>query len=306
MGRFHPQLVRFAQSLASTGAAVLVPEVPEWQRLEVSPRVIAPTIRGSIDELQRRPEARPGPVGVIGFSFGAPGVAISASQEELADDVAGIVLFGGYCSLLRTLTCFMTGQHEWEGVRYELSPDPYGRWVVASNHLTDIPGLEDAGDVAKALRDLAADASGKRVSAWDPYHDTLIAELRASLPERRHELFDCFAPLSSAPANDPAAGRVLAEQMFEACTRVEPLLEPAANLSSVTVPTQLIHGRGDRLIPFTEGLRLMDRFPEHINRGITVTSLFNHSADHVPDSLPDQLVEKAAMFQAIRGLVNTV
>ena len=29
LGRFHPQLMRFANALASSGAAVLVPEIPE-------------------------------------------------------------------------------------------------------------------------------------------------------------------------------------------------------------------------------------------------------------------------------------
>ena len=36
-GRFHPQLVRFAEALASTGAGVLVPGLPEWRRLSVCP-----------------------------------------------------------------------------------------------------------------------------------------------------------------------------------------------------------------------------------------------------------------------------
>src|SRR4051812_43066548 len=36
-GREHAQLVRFARSVAHTGAAVLVPEVPEWRALRLAP-----------------------------------------------------------------------------------------------------------------------------------------------------------------------------------------------------------------------------------------------------------------------------
>ena len=39
-GRFHPQLARFADALASSGAAVLVPEIPEWRSPQVGPQPV--------------------------------------------------------------------------------------------------------------------------------------------------------------------------------------------------------------------------------------------------------------------------
>lgn len=306
MGRRHPQLVRFAEALASSGAAVLIPEIPEWRELQVTPRVIGPTLEGGIEWLRDCPEARRGKVGVIGFSFGAPGVAMAASQADLSEHVAGIVLFGGYCCLDRTMRCLLTGQHEWEGTSYQLDPDPYGRWVVASNHLTDVPGREDAGDVAQALHRLACAASDERIPAWDARHDPLIRDLRLGLPECRRELFDCLARTTDDPPPDLERCLALAGELTEACRRVEPWLDPSGRVLSVDVPTQLLHGRGDRLVPFTEGLRFMDTVPEDVRRGITVTRLFNHSADHVPEGLADQFMEKAMLFRALQGLINTV
>lgn len=305
-GRFHPQLSRFAEALASSGAAVLVPEIPEWTRLNVSPRVVAPTIRACVDRLESLPGVIPGRYGGIGFSFGAPSVAAAASLPEIREYMAGIVLFGGYCSLERTLNCQLTGQHEWSGVDYSLSPDPYGRWVVASNHLTDVPGHEDAGDVAAALRQLAAAASDQRISAWEPHHDQMISDLREALPSRRRSLFDCFATASDAarPAIDRCSE--IATKLTEACRRVEPLLDPVVNLREVCVPTQVIHGHGDRLVPFTEGLRLMEELPSDCQRGVTVTKMFAHSADHAPPSPVMRARESVKLFGALRTLVNTV
>jgi hypothetical protein len=188
MGRRHPQLVRFARALASSGNAVLVPEIPEWQRLELAPRGVAPTVRGCIDALRARPEVAGEKFGLIGFSFGAPQVAIAAAREDLAEHLAGIVLFGGYCCLERTMTCQLTGDHDWDGIEYQLRPDPFGGWVVASNHLTDVPGFEDACDVAGALHQLAVASSGQRISAWDPRHDTMIGQLREALPSKRQQV----------------------------------------------------------------------------------------------------------------------
>ncbi|MGE0159853.1 MAG: hypothetical protein AB7T31_10625 [Gemmatimonadales bacterium] len=306
MGRHHPQLVRFAGALASSGAAVLIPEIPEWRALRMSPRVVAPTIKGCVEVLKRRPDVGDGGLGLIGFSFGAPQVAIAAAGEEVSEHMAGVVLFGGYCCLERTMTCQLTGEHEWEGSPYRLHPDPFGGWVVASNHLTDVPGFEDAGDVAVALRTLADSASSKRVAAWDPHHDTTIDELRAALPQRRRPLFDLFAtPTHRAPAH--AEQRLeMALALAEACRRVEPMLDPASALSRVGIPTQLIHGRGDRLIPFTEGFRLLEGLPEHARRGLTVTDLFHHTADHSPPRPLEWARENVKMLRAIQRVINTV
>jgi pimeloyl-ACP methyl ester carboxylesterase len=297
--------VRFAKSLAASGAAVLVPEIPEWRRLEVTPRPALPTIRGSIDVLRGHAEVRPGKYGLIGFSFGAPQVAIAAGDDSLTEHVAGIVLFGGYCSLERTLMCQLTGNHEWDGVPYALAPDPYGRWVVGSNYLTEVPGHEDAGDVASALHRLASAASERRVSAWEPYHDEMIRELRLGLPARKRALFDVFATTSEEERPDTERCLAVARKLTEACRRVEPLLEPAPHLANVGVPTRLIHGRGDRLIPFTECMRLHEGLPESARQGRTVTGLFDHSSDRSDGSMFNRIRETAMFFGALQGVINT-
>jgi pimeloyl-ACP methyl ester carboxylesterase len=306
MGRHHPQLVRFSEALASSGAMVVVPEVPEWRRLEMAPRVVAPTIRGCIEFLRRRPDVASERFGLIGFSFGAPQVAIAAAREDLSEHLAGVALFGGYYSLERTMTCGLTGHHEWEGVEYQLRPDPFGGYVVGSNYLTSVSGYEDASDVAAALRCLADASSGQRISAWDPHHDELIEQLSASLPACRRPLFGLFAHRSDRTPPEPEERRRMAGLLADACRRVEPLLDPTADLARVQVPTRLIHGRGDRLIPFTEGFRLEQGLPQRARRGLTVTGLFNHSADSVPAGLLDRAHETLKMLGAIRGLINTV
>ncbi|MBM4184319.1 MAG: alpha/beta hydrolase [Gemmatimonadetes bacterium] len=306
MGRQHPQLVRFANALASSGAVVVVPEIPEWRRLEMAPRVVAPTLRGCIDVLRTRKDVASERFGLIGFSFGAPQVAVAAAREDLANHIAGAALFGGYCSLERTMTCALTGEHEWDGVDHRLRPDPFGGWVVGSNYLTQVDGYEDADDVAAALHRLADASSGQRIPAWDPRHDGLIEELRAALPERRRDLFGLFAIPSHETHAEPEQRRRMAMQLAETCRRAEPLLDPADDLARIQMPTRLLHGRGDRLIPFTEGHRLFHGLPESSRRGLTVTGLFHHTADSEPTGVVDHVFEQVKMLGAIRGLINTV
>jgi dienelactone hydrolase len=305
-GRFHPQLVRFTEALASTGVGVLVPELPEWRRLSVCPRITLPTVRASVEYLKRRSDVIPERIGVIGFSFGAVGSVLAASDGEVADRVGGAVVFGGYCCLERTLSCMITGEHEWGERRHRLQPDPYGRWVVASNYLTRVPGYEDATDVADAVRRLATEASGRRVSAWEPYHDPMITSLRETIAPERRPLFDILATPTTSRRPDPDACSDFATALADTCRALEPQLDPVSALERVRVPVQVIHGRGDRLVPFTEGMRLMDRLPGDLRRGVTVTRMFNHSKDHVPSSTIDHAYEAGLLLRALHRLVNTV
>ena len=204
------------------------------------------------------------------------------------------------------MTCQLTGRHEWDGLEHQIRPDPFGGWVVASNYLTDVPGLEDAREVAAALHELASAASGQRIPAWDARHDPLIEKLREGLPQTHRPLFDLFATPSSKSPGDIEESRRMAILLAEACRRMEPLLDPANELTRVDLPTQLIHGRGDRLIPFTEGLRLHRSLPQHARRGVTVTGLFNHTADSAPAGIVSRTREKFEMFGAIRDMINTV
>ena len=306
MGRRHPQLVRFQRALASSGFAVLVPEVPEWQELRVAPHVTIPTIRAGIATMRDRPEVRQGKIGLVGFSFAAPMVALASTIDDLAADIAGVALFGGYCDLERTLGCSLTGVHEWEGVTHRLNPDPIGRWVLASNYLTDVPGFEHATDVTDALHRLARVAGDTRVRGWHPQHDALKRELRVGIAPERHELYDLFVTPTTDPAPNEDDCVAVARSLADAVRRAEPLLDPGRHLSRVRAPVTLIHGRGDRLVPYTESLRFHECLPDSIESDVTITGLFGHTADRAPESLSSRVRESVLFLQAMRRVLNTI
>ena len=304
MGRFHPQLSRFAYALAASGAGVIVPEIPEWRDLRLAPRVTIPTVRAAIRALDARPEVARGKYGLIGFSFGAPQAIIASHQPDLVGRIAAVVSFGGYCDLHRTMRAQLTGEHEWQGVTRRIDPDPYGRWVVAANYLTGVPGCEDAADVADALRRLALASTQLRVPAWDPVHDVLKRELRGGIPVERRPLFDLFAPPTGTPLPVSDRSEAMALDLSAACRRTEPLLDPAAELHRTSVPVHLIHGRGDRLVPYTESLRLRELLPPALPAQVTITGLFAHSADHRPPTLTDRLREGIIYLRVLRRWIG--
>ena len=304
-GRRHDQLMRFTRALASTGSVVIVPEVPEWRSLNIAPGLTVPTVEAAVAGLRARADVASRPLGVVGFSFGAPHAIAAAGAPSVRDEIAGAVGFGGYCDLARTIRFMLTGRHEWDGDRHRLQPDPYGRWIVAANYLTAIPEHEGAEDVAEALRALAAHAGDSGRRAWDPSLDSVKSQLRGDVAPHRRSLFDLFAPPSDREP-DPERAASVAEQLAEAAVRVDPEIDPARALARVDRPVHVLHGRHDRLIPFTEGLRIRSKLPPTTWSRATVTRLFGHSSqDPFPGRL-EGITEAAVFLNALSGVLGLV
>jgi pimeloyl-ACP methyl ester carboxylesterase len=275
-GRKHPTLVRFVRALAASGCAVLVPEVPEWRKMLLAPREAADTLRSAVLALAHREETATDRLGVMGFSFGAPQALMSGMDPVLLPHLKVVASFGGYCDIEETLRFLFSGEHEWEGVRYRANPDPYGRWVAGGNYLPRARGYEGTEDVAQALLELAREAGDLQVASWDAFHDTRKQELEDSLPPSRRRLFRAFAPAEGDPI-PPEVVDALVPVLAQAARRDSPLFDIGTLLPNLRVPVRLIHGRQDRLIPFTETLRLAEKFPPGSNVRVFLTGLFSHS-----------------------------
>lgn len=307
-GRTHPSLVRFVRAVAASGAVVLVPDVPEWRSLRVAPTATAPTIDAAVDALAAHGLLPAQGVGVMGFSFGATQALNAVADARLAGKVATVVAWGGYHDVDALFHFGLTGEHELDGTRYQIDPDPYGRWIMAANYLTQIPGLERHGDVADALLRLAHESGRRGVHAWEPVYDPVKLKLRAELssPAAR-ELFDRFAPLTTSPPDTAEESLALSRALAEAAVRTEPLLDPRPRLADVRARAYLAHGRDDRLVPFTETVRLGRALDSACGCEYTVTSLFAHSGGASPGLGPIALARETGRFVSmLHRILNLV
>ncbi len=291
-GRNHPTLVRFVRALAASGAAVLVPEIPKWRAMLLAPAEAKVTLRAAILALAQRKETLPGRLGAMGFSFGAPQALLAGTDPTLVPHLRAVASFGGYFDLERTIRFLFSGEHEWKEDRYRIEPDPYGRWVVGGNFLPTSNLHPDVEVVARALLDLAREAGDLQVPSWEPIHDQRKSTLEASLPGTGKELFRAFAPAAGVPLtsslDDP-----LVLGLADAARRTSPLFHIGPHLKDIRVPVRLIHGRHDRLIPFTETLRMKGEFPPGSDVRVFLTGMFSHSQRNPNDpeakSLKEQL-----------------
>lgn len=301
-GLQHPSLVRFASSLAASGHVVFIPEIMEWTQLHVAPSLTPPTIAASADALSMRDDVDPARIGVFAFSFGAAQALIAASDEKLAQRVRAVVAWGAFSETARLTRFGFTGEHEIDGVQEQLVPDPYGRWILGANYLTSIPGYEDMTDAATALMQLARDAGKSGIFAGDPIHRKRNAELAAPLDARQRKVFELFAPTGE---HDLDAARDIASRIAEIVVEKDPLMDPSRYLAGVRIPTILAHGRDDRLIPYTESIRLARGLPPAMLRGCSITSLFSHSGGTEAGLGPIGLAREGRRFAAVLNRILT-
>lgn len=303
-GRAHTGLVRFARSVAAAGNLVFVPDIPEWRALRLEPAITNATIRAAVHALQQRDDVDHRRAGLFGFSFGATQALIAAADPDVGALLHGIVAWGGYADVERLFVHGMTGEHELDDVTYQAQPDPYGSWIIAGQYLTATPGHEDDGDIAAALHGLALEAGRRQVYAGDPSFDDAKAATRATLPREKRALFDVIAPpTSDLQRRDTGLARRLALELAQTALRCDPLIDPRPWLAGVRTPILLAHGRDDRLIPFTETIRLSRGLTPAMVRRCTITSLFAHSGGTQPGLGAPGLAREAARFY---GLLRTV
>jgi pimeloyl-ACP methyl ester carboxylesterase len=311
-GRHHVALRRMGRSLAAAGHIALVPEVERWRGLEVTTREAGPAVRSAHQALRSWAYVDPERVGLMAFSVAATWALELAATEPRA--FAAVVGIGGYGDPRRMLRAMIVGEHEWDGVMHRYTPDPYGRWIMGGTILPlleddDYGTREERSTAAKALRALAVTAGRNGGYAGLPVYDSAIADTRAMLPAGVHRAWDLLAAPSRQLVPDIEAGRALADAMAEAALRAEPELDPSARLASVDAPVVLLHGHADRLVPFSETLRLAQLVPARVRRNVTVTKLLGHTRRSETASIRNPRVlagESTAFVRFVHTMLTAV
>jgi pimeloyl-ACP methyl ester carboxylesterase len=296
------------RALASAGHLALVPEVERWRALEVTTREAAPALRAAYAALSSWPQVDPERIGVMAFSVAATwALEFASANPNTFAAVAGI---GGYGDSRRMLRAMIVGEHDWEGETQRYTPDPYGRWIMGGTILPLIEGdtygtHEERVVAANALRALAVTAGRNGSYAGLPVYDTAIADMRTAIPSGAHGAWDLLAAPSQRPVPDIEGGRALADAMAEAALRCEPELDPSGRLAGIEAPVVLLHGHADRLVPFSETLRLARYVPVQSLRRVTVTKLLGHTRRSEAAGIrdPSALGREAAGFV---GFVNAM
>lgn len=234
LGRDEPRLKALARTFARAGFAVLVPELPEVRRLALS-RVDADRVA---DALRYLGAQQPGaPLGVAAVSYAVAPAIIAAIEDDLAPRIAFVVGIGGYRDAEAVIRFVTTGVFRPRGESRELriEPNPYGRWafVFANAGRLDSPSdtilLEEIA--RRRFRDPDADIA-RQAEALGPQGRAVMALMENRDPDVVSRL---VAALPSAIRRE-----------------IDGLNLALYELSKLRGHLILVHGRGDRMVPYSE------------------------------------------------------
>lgn len=265
-GKDDARLVALASTLARLDFAVLVPDIEGLRRYQVrgsDVSAVADALRYLLSQPALAPQGR---AGVAGFSYGAGPVLLAALQPDIRERVRFLVAMGGYYDLRRVVSYFTTGYYRDpdSGAWQHRPANPYAARVFAWSNTDLLRRPADRawlrayvnGELGKAAAPgLAADAQA------------FLALLDNRDPDRVPALIDAL----------PAAIRAELDA-----------LDPAAHdLSKMQAQVLLVHGREDRIIPYTESLALAAALPEERTRLFVIDGVA-----HVDVRLREQDVER--------------
>ncbi|MBI2235634.1 MAG: hypothetical protein HYU60_01535 [Magnetospirillum sp.] len=239
-GKDDPRLVALANSLARSGWLVLVPDIAGLRSLQVS-AADAARVADAVRSLEQ-PQ-----VAVAAISFAAGPAVLAALEPDIAPRVGLVVAVGPPFDLTAVTTFFTTGFYRvapnapWR----HLEPNAYGKWVFVKSNAAR---LGDAAD-----RTLLAAIAERR-----------MADERAPLDDLRRGLTpqgrSVMALMDNAdPGQVPALIAALPPAIREEMERLD---LSRRDLSRLQAHMLVVHGRDDRIIPWTEGAALARAVPK--------------------------------------------
>jgi pimeloyl-ACP methyl ester carboxylesterase len=265
-GKDDARLVALARDLARARSAVFVPDFPNLRRLRVRPSDANGVVLAYADLAGRFAQlCRPGRAdacGIISFSYGVGPALIAAADPRIRDRVGFAVAFGGYADL-REVIRFVTTERA-SDPRVRAKPYDWARWEFLARNAELVA---DPGDQAR-LKEIAE----RKLD--DPRAD--VRPIAGALGPEGGAVWDLLNN------RDPARVDALLARESPAIRESIAALSPLARLRDVRARLILVHGVGDRSIPFTESERLARAAPDPARVSLTLTRVFGHVDPALP------------------------
>ena len=249
LGREDPRVVHLAESIASIGYRVLVPDFPSIRALEIR------TGQGSevlarLEALSRDQNLVPGNFLLMAVSFSTVFALQAACTEFLAKRISGLCLIGGYFDV-SVVASFITKSNR---------SDLYARLLVLRNYYRQVKPRAVKHQLVLE-RSLAENI--EQDSSWNPdltFDKTDPIELQI------------YRMLTDSEERNRVSEKIM--HAFK-----QDWNEYQSNVDFIYhgIPVFLIHGRNDRIIPSGESKRLARRLVEKdVSVYLCVTQFLDH------------------------------
>jgi pimeloyl-ACP methyl ester carboxylesterase len=239
-GRGDPRLVAFATSLARAGFAVLVPDIADLRNLRPSANDVASIVDAAAELGERVPTHKPG---VMAVSYALGPTLIAAARSDHCAGMGFIVGIGGFHDLREVVRFFTTGHYQLPGESQwrEAQPNEFGKWLFV---FANAYRLDNEADRELLLRIAQARMADR---------DADIGDWFGRLGPDGRRIFDLIAN------TDPRhVDRLITNLPPPLLTELERLNPARQDLRRLDCRVILLHGRDDRIIPYSQSIALKE------------------------------------------------
>jgi len=284
-GPDDPRLDRFCRVLARAGHHVIAPFIPDYLALTPNAQAIADFRR----VFAARARWTSGKPIVFSISFGS--LLAFALAADHADDLDGLVIFGGYADFHATLEFCLTGR---VASGRDAIRDPLNQPVVLMNLLAHLePGCPDPAAVTAAWRRYVERTWGRPEMKARARFTAIADELAPDVAEHLRELF--HVGIGSRPGAFELAMPALARFDGRA-------LDPSPYLARIRGRVDLVHGTDDDVIPFEQSHALAAQLV-HADARVHITGMYGHTGSQAP-RLSAAAKEMITMLRVLRVLAR--
>ena len=262
-GRAHPGVRRFARSLARSGYAVYVPDLPGIAVGELSPQTLKAAVECALEAIDDR-RTRDGRVGLVGVSIGGTLALLVAATPELAPRTSVVAAVAPFTDLERVMMLATTGVYPGtdRSETYAVPPSlllGLARSLIAA--LTQTPDVRALGSIVARLDPAAPDPLRLlRETPYRPLGDAAARTLELLLNRDSSRFAELYAAL---PADLRNAVRSLS---------------PLRSAARLTAPIEIATAPRDKYFPLAESLALQRAAA---NVRITVTPALAHATPRI-------------------------
>ena len=227
--RTDPQLINFSQSFARAGLVVMDMTTPTLINWDISAQDSDAVVQ-AFKTLARWPGVGANRIGIIGFSAGDALACFAAADPRIRDQVAFILLFGGYFNAISLLRVVGRRALTVDGRVQSWQPQ-YVPIQVLGNIITPLLPPSEGARLTNALA-----PGGTALTPAD------LAQLSPDTVASYHLL------AGDEPAMVDANIAALSPNIHSLLNE----LSPSRVINQIHAPIYLLHDRNDQYVPFTE------------------------------------------------------
>jgi hypothetical protein len=240
VGRSYPAVIRFADAMARSGVAVLVPDSAELLAGSLSPDETGAVV-DAFRLLAARPEVDPHRIGLVGLSVGGSLALLAAGDPRISSRVRWVNAFGAYADAGEYLAEVASQQMSVDGSVLAWDSSGLTRKTFARLVERLIPDATERASVSAAIQ---AFVDTGRLPPLDP---ALAAKL--ATPEAR-----AIYALLTAGSLDRA--RELVAALPAPVKDLLDAVSPVRHLGSIRADVFLMYDTADAYVPYGQSLEL--------------------------------------------------